>query len=374
MYPNLYTLLVGNPGVGKSRVINEAAKLIAKLPDPFIAPTSINSASIIDHLVECKRIIVNMPGPALEYHTMAIFVGEFGTFMSEFKDDLIAQLTDFYNVSALGYGQRRRGGQLKIQIDRPQLNMLVGSTPSNLMKFMPEGAWEQGFTSRILFICSNDDQTLIDDFAPVENHDATNLLHDLQIINALIGQFTVTDEYAKAIRDWRELGEPPRPTHPRLAHYNSRRKEHLYRLSMISAVDRGNALLLAKDDFNRAMGWLLEAEENMAQIFNTTSVDSDALAMDEIYHFIVKHASTGPVEEFKIVKFAKDKVKASVIMPTLGVMEKAGMIRIVAVNRAGMRSYAIGEGLGNDLQSQGPGRHNPRPEIVKTVAKISNPG
>ena len=34
---------------------------------------------------------------------------------------------------------------------------------------------------------------------------------------------------------------------------------HLYKLSMVSAADRGDVLLLTKEDFNRAMGWLLEA-------------------------------------------------------------------------------------------------------------------
>jgi len=36
---------------------------------------------------------------------------------------------------------------------------------------------------------------------------------------------------------------------------------------MVAAVDRSDTLLLTKDDFNRAMGWLLEAEMNMPDIF-----------------------------------------------------------------------------------------------------------
>jgi len=58
MYPNLYTFLVAPPGGGKSRAIDLAHDLLHTLPDPYVAPTSINAASIIDHLLECKRIII----------------------------------------------------------------------------------------------------------------------------------------------------------------------------------------------------------------------------------------------------------------------------------------------------------------------------
>src|SRR5208282_2930904 len=72
MYPNLYTGLIGQPGVGKSRILGEASKLLHKLPDPFVAPTSINSSSLVDHLLECKRTIINMPNAPLEYNSMII--------------------------------------------------------------------------------------------------------------------------------------------------------------------------------------------------------------------------------------------------------------------------------------------------------------
>ena len=150
VYPNLYVFLVAPPGGGKSRVIDVARDLVSALPDPYIAPTSVNAASIIDHILECKRVLIQLPEPPVEYHSMSILVGEFGTFMSQYDDDLMAILTDFYNVRP--YGQRRRGGQLKINIERPQLNMLIGTTPANLMRFMPENAWGQGFATRILFI------------------------------------------------------------------------------------------------------------------------------------------------------------------------------------------------------------------------------
>lgn len=339
MYPNLYTFLVAPPGGGKSRAIDLAHDLIKSLPDPYIAPTSINAASIIDHLLECKRVIINLPEAPIEYHSMSILVGEFGTFMSSYDDDLMAILTDFFNVRP--YGQRRRGNQLKINIERPSLNMLIGTTPSNLMKFMPENAWGQGFASRIIFVYS-EEKEIIDDFAHEKTEVPPDLVHDLGIINTLVGQFAVTDEYRNAVNAWRELGEnlPPKPTHPRLQHYNSRRKELLYRLSMVSAIDRGNALLLTKDDFNKAMSWLIEVEQNMPRIFSGNTETADSTVMNEAIHMISTRG--GIIEEGQLVRFVRQRVPAHAVSRVIEVMEKSQMIVVAEKNRFGVRTFGLG--------------------------------
>lgn len=345
MYPNLYTFLAGPPGVGKSRIIDVARDLIDFLPDPYIAPTSVNAASIIDAISECKRslsITTSSPsGPITtshEYNSMAILVGEFGTFMSQYDDDLMAILTDFYNVRP--YGQRRRGGQLKITIPRPQLNILIGTTPSNLMKFMPENAWGQGFASRILFIYS-DQKDIVDDFAPRPDIITTDLIHDLGIINRLVGQFSVTPEYQSDVNRWREADEnhPAKPTHPRLQHYNSRRKEHLYRLSMVSAIDRGDHLILDHNDFVRGLGWLIEAEQFMPRIFDGSG-SADSAVMDEVWHLV--HRS-GPLGEGQIIRYIRQRVPAFAVAKILEVMVQSSMLKVLATNRQGVRTFAAGD-------------------------------
>ena len=44
-----------------------------------------------------------------------------------------------------------------------------------------------------------------DDFAPVESSHSVDLLHDIEIINGIIGEFQVTDQY-------RESGQQLAPT------------------------------------------------------------------------------------------------------------------------------------------------------------------
>ena len=301
LYPNLYVLIVGHPGVGKTRTIREARSYVIDLPDFHLAPVSLTFASLVDALVRSKRMVVRLPDSPLEYNSMYIAADELGAFIHKYDDEMVAGLSAFYDPDP--YSQTRRTHDINIKIKSPQLNILAGSTPTNLLKFMPEGAWDQGFTSRLVMVFS-DERIVGDDFAPSSTNHSQSLEHDIRIINSLCGEFEVTSDYRDAVNNWRALGEVPVPSHPKLIHYVTRRRTHLYKLSMISAIDRSNVLILTKADFNRAMGWLFEAEEAMPEIFKAGSSGADAQALDEIKHFIMTTDRGSGVSEQRIVNFA----------------------------------------------------------------------
>jgi hypothetical protein len=339
LYPNLYTLIVGHPGVGKTRTIREAKSYVSGLPDFHLAPISLSFASLVDSLTQAKRMVVRLPDAPLEYNSMFIAVDELGAFIHKYDDEMVAGLSAFYDPDP--YSQTRRTRDINIKIKSPQLNILAGSTPSNLLKFMPEGAWEQGFTSRLIMIFS-DERIIGDDFATTSTNHSSALEHDIRIINHLCGEFEVTPDYRNAVNNWRALGEVPVPSHPKLIHYVTRRRTHLYKLSMISAVDRSNVLILTKDDFNRAMGWLIEAEEAMLEIFKAGSGSADAQALDEIKYFIQTTDRGQGVAEQRIINFARERIPLHSVLRVIEIMQGSGMIRGVAVDKkTGQRLFRI---------------------------------
>lgn len=299
------------------------------------------AASMIDAVAKSKRNVVITNGKdldQLEYNTIYITADELSAFMHKYDDEAIGVMSDFYDPQP--YGQTRRGHDLNIKIKSPQLNLICGTTPSNLMKYMPETAWEQGFTSRVIMIFS-DERSIGDDF---ETRTAVgpnpDLVHDLNSIAGLVGRFEVTPDYRNAVNNWRALGEPPQVSHPKLIHYATRRRVHLYKLSMVSAIDRSDVLLLTRDDFNRALGWLLEAESTMPDIFKAGAGNADARAMDEIYHYVLTIGIRGPVREQTIINFAKEYIPLHSIERVIGIMEKAGMLASVKLDpKTGLRMF-----------------------------------
>lgn len=332
IYPNFYIFLVGPPATGKTRAIRVARELLKSIPEPsahHFAPVSLTSASLVDALSAAKRQIIVPPNPAVEYNSMSIIVDEMGTFIHKHENDMIALLSAFYDPDP--YSQNRRGKDIKITIKSPQLSILCGSTPSNLMEFMPEGAWEQGFTSRIMMIYS-EDKIIGDDFAQTTRAVPKDLVADMATINGLQGQFQVTEEYRNAVNAWRQAGEStseyPAPTHPKLLHYNGRRRVHLYKLSMVAAIDRANALILDKAAFNTAFGWLMEAEAYMPDVFRTGATGGDRKAMEEIRHFVEVRSKNGAheVPGHLVIHFASDRVPNHSVMRILELMSRSKMI------------------------------------------------
>jgi len=323
LFPNLYTILVGHPGVGKTRTIMSGRKFLAELPEFHIAPTSMKMASLVDALLAAKRTIIRLPEPAIEFNSMTILVDEWTAFMHAFDDELIGGLTTFYDV-VVPYEHHRRGKDIRIKIPHPQLSILAGSTPSNLVKFMPEGAWDQGFTSRLILVYSGE-RFVGDDFAATRRDLPEEMIHDLKLIYSLQGEFQVTKEYQACVQEWRANSELPKPTHPRLAHYNTRRRAHLYKLSMVAAVDRGQRLVLDEGCFKDALFWLTEAEITMPQIFEEGSSSIDSKAMDEIVDWLRRQGK--PVPHHRLVHETAKRVPTHAVLKVMEIMWLSGRLK-----------------------------------------------
>ena len=330
MYPNMFIFLVAHPGVGKTRTMREGTHYVRDLPEFHLAPISMTFASLVDSLVKSKRVLIRPGDDAIEYNSMYIAADELGAFIHKYDNEMIDGLSAFYDPDP--YSQTRRTSDIRIKIQSPQLNILCGTTPQNLTQLLPEKAWGQGFTSRLIMVFS-DERIIGDDFAPAVKSHSADLEHDLNIINGLVGEFEVTADYRDLVNKWRQLGESPVPNHPKLIHYVTRRRAHLYKLSMVAAIDRSNALILTRDDFNTAMGWLLEAEDTMVEIFKAGATNADAQAMDEILHLIKINDRGFGVSEQKIVKFARDRLPLHSISRVIEIMERSGQIFLRGTDR-----------------------------------------
>ena len=289
---------------------------MAELPEFHIAPTSMKMASLVDALLAAKRTIIALPQPAVEFHSMTLCVDEWTAFMHAFDDELVGGLTTFYDV-VVPYEHHRRGKDIRIKIPRPQLSILAGSTPSNLIDFMPPNAWNQGFTSRIILIHS-DERFIGDDFAQTRKDLPEGMVHDLKIIYSLQGEFSWTEEYRRLVTEWRANNEHPKPSHPKLLHYNTRRRAHIYKLSMVSAINLGNQLVLTGDNFKEALAWLSEAELTMPQIFEAGGATIDARAMDEIIDFVRRQGK--PVPHHRLVLETAQRVPTYAVLKVIEIM------------------------------------------------------
>lgn len=363
IYPNLYVLLVAPPGIGKTVSIVQVSHLLRACPNIYVSPTSVTSASLIDALAEAKRSILrpNETPSYIEYHSLATISEELGVLLPAYDNDFMNILTALYDCIP-SFEQRRRSRDLHLKIPNVQLNLLAATTPSYMNALMPEGAWDQGFASRVIMIFSAERtiRPLFSALTPFDTSIFADLVHDLKLISGtpqkegMFGKYEWEPEAAAAMEQWHNAGGPPVPDHTRLVHYVTRRTAHMLKLCMVAAASESNELVIRLRHFQQALDWLIEAEYFMPDIFKSMVVGGDSAAMEEAFRFVYTTYAKEkrPVLEHRIVQFLSQRVPGHSILRLLEVMQRANMIEIApGGGTAGRMAYVP---AARTLHSPGP--------------------
>jgi hypothetical protein len=343
LYPNLYTILVAPPGIGKSDAIKPVRKFWELLKDHKIAASSVSKASLIDELADSQRVLIH-PGrnpPTTEFHSLKVLASELTVFIPDYATDFMSLMTNIYDTEP--FVERKRTAKLKIEIPRPQINFLAGTTPSSMVSLLPEGAWDQGFLSRTMLAYDADKkaQSL---FTKSESNDDLfkKLSSDIIEIGNLYGELSFTPEAGEFIDEWAmstpSSGGPPYPDHPKLQHYLSRRTSHLLKLSQVACISFSNKLEIEVEHIQQAMDWLFDLEAHIPEIFKAMSNGGEAKVMDEAWHmlfqFKVRYQKGAPAS--LLIKFISQRVPSHAVERIIDLMQKADMIRAVAEKNVGM--------------------------------------
>ncbi len=334
LYPNQYVVLTGPAGVGKSLCTRLAFDLLDGLNTPdtpfYLAPSSVTKASLIDRLDDAnRRIIRPRENPAVvQFNSLQIVANEFGVFLPAWEAEFMNVLTDLWDCGR--YAESRRTGNTKLSIPNTQLNLLSATTPAQLMNLLPEGAWEQGFMSRVLLAYSGE-SAFTDLFTELDLDGKLwdTLKADLRDIHGIYGQMTVDLETQEALNAWGRAGGPPIPDHPKLVSYRIRRMAHLLKLCTVSAAACNSDLIITIDNFAEALDWLVEIEAAMPDVFKALKVGGDARAIEDCYHYVFQkfhQLGKKPVPEHMVIGFLQERVPAHSVDRIIDVMTRAQLL------------------------------------------------
>lgn len=303
-FPNLFAILVGRPGIGKTEAINAGRALVraTHVQNVFeqachLAPTDVTKGALLDYLADasvlrrCLDPLASSFGKDEQqpYHSAFLAISELGNLIRENDTHLLPILCDLFDCPQVIEEERRYRADKPIKIPRAQLSFLGGTTPAHLSQAFPPIAWDQGFMARTILVYSS--EMVEPDLFNAEAIDlelAQLLIKDLRAIGKMVGKMTFTDEVKVAIRSWQKSGQEPKPKHIRLEHYCTRRLRHVLKLSMIAAADKANQCLVDVEDFQQGLAWLIEVEDQMPQIFMEMTGSSDGKIMDELYYYVLQ--------------------------------------------------------------------------------------
>lgn len=339
--PNLFIVLAGNPASGKGNAIGEARSLLTTLIEPetgiHIGPDNPTPASFLDALAASTKMSINGMGSPM-YSALAVLCRELGSLITKYEGQFVANLADIYD-NIPNFSAPRRLSK-SVNIPAPTINILAAATPAAMMDIIPEQAWGQGLTSRILFIYGTAPSGYRNFFKKRKEVETDELEKDLKIFfKELHGEFEWEIEAQDAALAWiNEEGMEPLPSYGRLANYVGRRSEHVAKLAMISAVSAGHGLCVTLADYRRAQTWLFDAEKTMPDVFRAMTQKSDSQILEDVHQVAWvtyttlqrdKRKALPDTEIWKILETRSTSERIPYLMKSLestGRLRKAGMM------------------------------------------------
>ncbi len=269
-YPNMYIVLVGPSGkCRKGTAMGPGEDMLSDLGIK-VSSNSITREALVHQLKTCSDTSITPSGDMSMHSSLTIFSKELTVFLGYNNQQLMADLTDWYDCA--GKWEYRTKNMGTDDISGVWVNLIGATTPDLLQTTLPRDAIGGGLTSRIIFVYENkkDHTEPFPVLTKEEVELGKQLRIDLEQIGMLQGDYTVSEGFIDKWIEWYTYIDhsPPPFDDYRFAGYFERRPTHMYKLCMIMNAARTNSMRIEVEDFDRALDLLTKTERMMPYTFS----------------------------------------------------------------------------------------------------------
>lgn len=258
LYPNLYLMLIGDPGARKSTAIEISKDLLSATGFKHFSSSRTSAEKFIADLEESS--LENLS----EFSQAFIAADEFSDFIGAQNYSFISLLTKLFDSPEV-YSHRLKNSK-SVNLVAPTVNILGGNTHAGFALSFPPEIIHTGLLSRLLLVYSEKKKTRITWPTPGADKARKAMYEFIGDLRTLFtGEITLSGGAMAAIDAIYQKYEE----HPdsRFSHYSSRRQTHLLKLcTVMAAMERklvldeshvvwANTLLSSIEDrFSQAIG------------------------------------------------------------------------------------------------------------------------
>jgi hypothetical protein len=273
LYPNLYVVLVGEPGDGKTTAMSLARSMVQKMEIP-VAPPSITlqqisvlmSATNEESKCHLKFVQNMMP---MEISHFSFFASEIVTMLSAGGNPqgLIEFFTDIYDRESYEVATKNKGTDF---INSPYITMLACMTPEQTGQLLKERLITGGFSRRGIFVWGKRHGTPVPfpQVDPKQEEARVRCLAHLRKVKAFSKEYKLTDCGRNFFIPWyhekyKQLAMP----HTNVFKNWLRTKDmQLIKVSMLLDLSREMSGLLTERLFRDTLAMLDEVEVHLNRV------------------------------------------------------------------------------------------------------------
>lgn len=339
VYPNLYIVLVGDPGTRKSTALNVAKNLVRIIEKVPVAPESSTREALIDDMSQ-NKVEWQYMGKDMSYWQSSAFVGELEQFFGgkHINQQMVGFLTAIWD-EPMFKERTRKGGE--VIINNPYFSMLGCCTPQWMNTKLQQDVISDGFSRRTIFVHGSE-LNLLNPW-PESSKEELILLTQLQVearrIFALGGLFQFTKE-AREVWDaqYVSVREQAKKFSVKVQHYFSSKHILAQKIAMcISAGVRSDRIVDSRI-LDMAFRFLTEAEKSLDAIFSGVGRNELKALSDQVFSWIQQRGEAG-ISHRNLMAQAYDNVNMMEFKETLAHLQETGKIRTLIQQDVGLPIY-----------------------------------
>lgn len=272
-YPNFFIILVAPPGiVSKSTTAGVAMNLLRQVPGVKFGPDVCTWQSLVKSLADNQEAYQVNGGHMEIASEITIESSELGNLLNPHDREMVDLLITLWDSrKVFSKTTKMSGSDL---VENPWINIIACTTPSWLAGNFPEHMIGGGFTSRCVFVYTEEKEQYVAYPSLQVPHDLKKeqvaLVQDLECISLLAGPYRLLPSAVEWGNAWYRHHYQNRPAHlddERFGGYIARKQTHLHKLAMVLAASQRDELTLRAEDLQAAESMLKDIELDMPKVF-----------------------------------------------------------------------------------------------------------
>lgn len=294
-YPNLYILLVAEPGIArKTQAISFGVKILNEIPDVVISADQITKEALLQDLEAAAMDELMPDGETFRHSSLSIISKEFESFIGQKKENtkMIVFLTDMFDCAEMPTKYRTKNSGSNV-IPSVFVNLLAATTPESLASCLPATAVGGGLTSRILFIWADDKKCKSPkpSMSKAELTLQEKLISDLYQISRISGDYKMSPEADSNWFNWymkyEEKSKDRICLDKSFAGWYARKPTYILKMAINRAASESNDLLIEWKHVEKAIKDIESVEAQMGLVFRAIGKSDVTSEVDQVMQIII---------------------------------------------------------------------------------------